>query len=233
MQIDPASLLIWADDDLLIVSKPAGLPTLVDGYHSEAPYLAGLLRQAYGPLWVVHRLDRETSGVIAFARTAQAHRHLNTQFEKHQAAKLYHALAVGAPPWEASTCQLRLRPDGDRRHRTVVDAAGGKPAVTDLRVLERLGAFCLLEAAPRTGRTHQIRTHLAALGLPLVGDALYGGPPPAESGLPIERVALHAFRLSLLHPRSGLPQQFEAPYPPDFAACLEALRPPGSVLTSR
>lgn len=226
MPIDPASLLLWADDDLLVVNKPAGLPTLVDGYHPEAPYLAGLLREAYAPLWVVHRLDRETSGVMVFARTAQAHRELNRQFEQHQAAKRYHALASGAPAWETKQCSLRLRPDGDRRHRTVIDPRRGKPAETELRVLERFPGMCLLEAAPRTGRTHQIRAHLAALQLPLLGDALYGGPDPAETGLPIARLALHAVQLSLLHPNSGLAQQFEAPYPPDFSACLAALRQP-------
>jgi tRNA pseudouridine32 synthase / 23S rRNA pseudouridine746 synthase len=224
MLFDPASLLIWSDDDLLVANKPAGLPTLVDGYHPQAPYLAGILRQAYAPLWVVHRLDRETSGVIVFARTAQAHRELNRQFEQRQASKVYHALAAGAPDWETRTCHLRLRPDGDRRHRTVVDARQGKTAETAIRVLERLGAFCLLEAVPHTGRTHQIRAHLAALGLPIAADALYGGPPAAEGSLPIARLALHAARLSLLHPLDGLPRQFDAPYPPDFAGCLEVLR---------
>jgi len=219
----PADIpLLYLDEALLVVDKPAGLPTLVDGYHPEALYLLGLLKVAYDPLWVVHRLDRETSGVIVFARTALAHRALNTQFEKHQAIKHYHALALGNPPWEEKTVKLPLRPDGDRRHRTVPDPQRGKTAWTDLRVLERLDGCALVEAIPRTGRTHQIRAHLAALGYPLVGDSLYGGRP--EAGL--ERVGLHAYVLKLFHPTNGAAMQFCAPYPGDLDKALSRLRQP-------
>ena len=174
MGIDPAKLELWSDGALLVVNKPAGLPTLVDGYDPAAPYLLGLLKESFGPLWVVHRLDRETSGVIVFARNADAHRALNTQLEKHQAQKVYHALVDGSPEWTEKTVRLPLRTNGDRKHRSVVDIRRGKVAETQLRVLRRFGAISLVQAIPRTGRTHQIRVHLAAQGCPVISDALYG-----------------------------------------------------------
>ena len=217
--------ILYVDNALLVVNKPAGLPTLVDGYNPEKPYLVGLLKQTYDPLWTVHRLDKDTSGVIVFARTAAAHRHLNTQFEQRQANKVYHVLVFGSPPWETLTVDLPLRVDGDRKHRTVVDAKRGKPAVTGLRVLERLGIISEIEAAPHPGRTHQIRVHLAAQGYPIVADTLYG-PKLAPEAAPMERLGLHARSLSLAHPETGAEMHFEAPYPQDFAEALVKLRTP-------
>ncbi|MBN2550948.1 MAG: RluA family pseudouridine synthase [Anaerolineales bacterium] len=223
-----------------MVNKPAGLPTLPDGYHPEAPYLVGLLKQVYQPLWVIHRLDKETSGVMAFARNAAAHRNLNTQFEQRKASKVYHALVRGVPDWATMSVDLPLRPDGDRRHRTVVDAQRGKPALTDLRLMENLGDYALIEAAPHTGRTHQIRVHLAAQGYSLVGDRLYGKSaglflkdihpgslgPEGETAI-LSRLGLHAWSLLLSHPANAQPMHFNAPYPDDFASALSHLRHPG------
>ena len=219
--LEISDLVLWSDETLLVVNKPAGLPTLPDGYNPTAPYLGGILTPAFGRLWVVHRLDRYTSGVVAFARTSQAHRTLNTQFEGRQVSKVYHALVVGNPDWTEKTVRQPLLANGDRRHRTVVDAQKGKTAETSLRVLEQFGGFALVEAVPHTGRTHQIRAHLAFLGLPIVADELYGG------GLehpPLERTALHASRLTLNHPANGERIGFEAPYPEDFRAGLKHLR---------
>ena len=214
--------VLYIDDHLLVVAKPAGLPTLVDGYHPEAPFLVGILKETYPALWVVHRLDRQTSGVIVFARTAAAHRSLNTQFEQRQATKTYHALVHGSPAWDTQTVHLPLRPDGDRRHRTVVDPQDGKPAETDLLVLERFERFALLQATPHTGRTHQIRAHLAALGHPIVSDPLYGGAElPA-----LPRLGLHACSLKLLHPVSAEELEFTAPYPQDMERAIDSLRQP-------
>jgi tRNA pseudouridine32 synthase/23S rRNA pseudouridine746 synthase len=215
--------VLYVDDALLVVNKPAGLPTLVDGYNPNAPYLVGLLKQTYHPLWTVHRLDKDTSGVIVFARTAQAHRHLNTQFEQRQANKVYHALVFGSPPWEKLTVDLPLRANGDRKHRTVVDGERGKLAVTELRVLEHLGLLSLIEATPHTGRTHQIRVHLAAQGYPIVADPLYG-PKISPEAAPLPRLGLHAWSLSLIHPESAIEMRFEALYAEDFAEALAELR---------
>ena len=216
----PDGLVMWADEALLIVNKPAGLPTLVDGYHPEAAFLVGLLKTAYNPLWVVHRLDRDTSGAMVFARSAAAHRVLNTQFEKRQANKCYHALALGEPAWEDQTIDLPLRADGDRRHRTIVDWQNGKASCTRLRVLERFKGCALVEATPLTGRTHQIRAHLAALGYPVATDALYGG----EAQTWMARLALHALSLAFFHPTHNERLTFEAPYPADFSDALRNLR---------
>lgn len=225
---DP-NLALYLDEALLVVNKPAGLPTLVDGYQRDAPYLAGQLNEVYGRVWVVHRLDKDTSGVIVFARTAQAHRELNNQFEQRQASKVYHALVIGQPEWDEKAVDLPLRPNGDRRHRTVIDPQRGKQASTALRILERFEGYALVEATPRTGRTHQIRAHLAAVGHPLIADELYRGPGRVEPGATvnptvIDRLGLHARSLALIHPLSGQPQHFEAPYPQDFAGALEKLR---------
>ena len=223
------NLALYLDEALLVIDKPSGLPTLVDGFHPYVPYLVGLLGEAYGRIWVVHRLDKETSGVIAFARTAQAHRDLNTQFEQRRASKVYHALVIGQPEWDEKCVDLPLRPDGDRRHRTVIDQRMGKPAITKLRVLEGYGAFALVEAIPLTGRTHQIRAHLAACGHSLIADRLYRRSGDTRSGSipgtePIKRLGLHARSLTLFHPINGQLQSFTAPYPQDFASAIEQLR---------
>lgn len=233
----PESLVLWADAHLLVINKPAGLPTLPGGW-TPGPHVRGILEPVYGRLWVVHRLDRQTSGVLALARTAEAHRSLNLQFDAHRVAKVYHALVVGLPTWDRLTVELPLRADGDRQHRTVVDRQRGKPSVTELRVLERLNPCALVEAIPRTGRTHQIRAHLAALGHPIVGDALYGGDrvasaaamgpgsrPVAMAGPPVlERPGLHAWSLTIHHPLTGEQLTFQAPYPADLIEALSAIR---------
>lgn len=219
--------LLWADDDLIVVNKPAGLPALPDGYDRAAPFLRGLLEASYGRLWVVHRLDRDTSGVMVLARTAHAHCALNLQFDHRQVSKLYHALVNGVPDWNEHTLDLPLKADADRRHRTL-PKPDGKPAITHLRVLERLGRYTLMEARPETGRTHQIRAHLMALGLPIVADALYGDGLGiyADEGeqLLLGRLGLHAWSLAFEHPRSGERLQFNAPYPHDLEAALRHLR---------
>jgi tRNA pseudouridine32 synthase / 23S rRNA pseudouridine746 synthase len=217
----PASWVLWVDEAFIAVNKPSGLRTLPDGYNPDTPHLKSLLEPNYGKVWIVHRLDKETSGVIVLARTAEAHRSLNTQFEQHTAHKVYHALVRGTPEWEEKSIDFPLRANGDRRHRTVADAQRGKPALTRLRVIERFNAFALVEARPETGRTHQIRCHLAALGYPLAGDRLYGGEEPVP---PLESFALHASSLSLKHPVSGKTLLLEAPYPNDYQIALERLR---------
>ena len=228
-------VVLWSDMAIVVANKPAGLLVIRGGFASE-PYLAHVLEASFGRLWVVHRLDRETSGVVVFARCAAAHRDLNTQFQERDVAKLYHALVVGVPPWDQLEVDLALRRDGDRRHRTVVDAQG-KPSLTQFRILEQLGGYALLEAVPRTGRTHQIRAHLFAIGYPIVGDGLYGGGAEQSSatfpgegegkegtGPPlIARCALHALSITFAHPSTGERLAFSAPYPDDLARALTRL----------
>jgi tRNA pseudouridine32 synthase/23S rRNA pseudouridine746 synthase len=226
---------LWSDEFLLVVNKPAGLLTIPGGYRSE-PHLKEILEPVYGRLWIVHRLDRDTSGVLVLARSAVAHRALNTQFQEHRTVKVYHALVSGAPEWDERTVDAPLEPNGDRRHRTIVlqfeDAGKGKPSLTECHVLERFDRYSLIRVIPRTGRTHQIRAHLAYLGLPILADKLYGGrsmksqdrrADPSDQP-PIARTALHALALTLRHPLTAEPTRFEAPYPEDFAGALCYLR---------
>lgn len=229
----PLLSVLWEDEALLAINKPAGLATLPDGYNPALPHVKSLLEPTYGRLWIVHRLDKDTSGILLLARTAEAHRNLNTQFEQHQVSKCYHALVTGSPDWDKYTVCLPLRPNGDRRHRTVVDARRGKTAITHLRVLERLGDYTLLEASPETGRTHQIRAHLAALGFSIAGDTLYtlrialpGNrlSTTIKEETPFADLALHARTLEFVHPIRGERLRLEAPYPEAFDQGLRSLR---------
>lgn len=225
--------LLWSDDDLLIVNKPSGLLTIRDGYDPDKPYLSALLQKDYGRVWVVHRLDKDTSGVMLFARNAATHQALNAQFEQHQVRKIYHAIVIGMSEWEEVSISLPLTVDGDRKHRTIIDHQTGKAAQTDVLTLKRLGLFTLLAALPRTGYTHQIRTHLAAIGLPILNDPLYKSLKPETQAmlearkiaakLPIHRLALHAYQISFTHPVSGVQMTTQAPYPDDFNQALEAI----------
>jgi RluA family pseudouridine synthase len=238
MKLDPGEIVLYCDDALLAINKPAGLATLPEGYDPAAPHVKSILEPMFGRLWIVHRLDRETSGVLVLARSAQAHQNLNDQFSHRKIKKTYWAVVHGCPDWGGKTARSPLLPDGDRHHRTIVDQRSGKPATTEFRLLEPFSAYALLEAIPLTGRTHQIRAHLSSLGLPVVGDSLYGGQPAlylsqlkpgfrggtrGECAL-IQRTALHAESISLEHPITFQALSLSAPIPKDFNAALRQLR---------
>lgn len=220
-------MILWSDDDLLVVNKPAGLLTVQDGYDASLPTLTKALSPAWGHLWVVHRLDKDTSGVLLLARNPDTHRILNAAFRERQIHKTYHALVYNLPPWDELTVNHPLRLDGDRRHRTVIDPTAGKPAQTHLSVLQRFERVALLQAAPTTGYTHQIRAHCAAAGFPLIADPLYwipGAPRPVpDPSWPIHRTALHASSIALNHPITGVGLSFSAPYPTDLSETLVTL----------
>lgn len=228
--------ILYQDETLLVINKPAGLSTLPDGYNPTLPHVKSVLELQTGRLWIVHRLDKGTSGVLLLARTAESHRSLNTQFEQHQVSKIYHALVIGNPIWHVKTIDLPLRPNGDRSHRTLIDRDNGKLAISHLKVLERFGHYCLVEAAPETGRTHQIRAHLSSEDLYIIGDKLYGF---RKSGIPMEShpqyeidlskisvagIGLHARSLEINHPISGQRLKFEALYPACWEEILQLLR---------
>lgn len=211
--------IIYEDSYLIIVDKPAGLSVLPDGWEQDTPYLVKLLEEKYGKVFIVHRLDKITSGVMVFARDAETHRALNMQFESHEAQKTYHAILEGNPKWEEKVAKHPLRANVGHKHRTMVDDKNGKPSETRFRIIKRFDESALVEAKPMTGRTHQIRVHAYALGHPLVEDVLYGARD--QYGLP--RPMLHAQTLSLIHPATNERVKFSAPHPPDFEEALKIL----------
>lgn len=211
--------ILYEDDYLLVLDKPAGLPVLPDGWEKDSDYLVKRLEEQFGKIFIVHRLDKTTSGVMVFARDAQTHRALNIQFESHEAQKTYHALVEGNPKWDQKIAKHPLRANVGHKHRTMVDDKNGKPSETHFRVIKRYEESSLVEAKPMTGRTHQIRVHAYALGHPLVGDMLYGAQEPHQ----IARPMLHAQSLSFIHPVTNKRVNFSAPHPADFAEALKQM----------
>ncbi len=179
------------------------------------------------PVTIVHRLDRETSGVTVLARTPAAAAALAEAFRTGGPEKTYLALTARAPAPAEGRIDLALGKDPARAGLRRVDPAGDA-AATRYRTLRAGPSAALVEARPETGRTHQIRVHLAALGAPLLGDPRYGGPRRVGE-VSIPRVMLHARRLELIHPETGAPIAFEAPVPEDFLAAEAALVPPAVV----
>jgi 23S rRNA pseudouridine1911/1915/1917 synthase len=204
----PAYQIVHEDDDLLVVDKPAGLLTAPTP-ESDRNNLASLLARRSDPpqpVLVVHRIDLDTSGLLVFAKTADANRILSETFRRHDLLREYLAVAAGRVP---DTLTIVDRPVGER------------DAITHLAVVERLGDLAtVVRARLETGRTHQIRLHLQGSGHPVLGDRSYGdndGPQPP-------RMALHATALAFAHPRTGAPLRFDSPWPPDIAGWLEQLR---------
>ncbi len=212
--------IIYEDQYLIVLDKPAGLSVLPDGWEKDSEYLVKMLEEEYESVFIVHRLDKITSGVMVFARDAETHRALNIQFENHEAQKTYHAIIEGNPKWEEKVAKHPLRANVGHKHRTAVDDKNGKPSETRFRVMKRLEESALVEAKPMTGRTHQIRVHAYALGHPLVEDVLYGARD--RYGLP--RPMLHAQTLSFVHPGTNERVKFSAPHPSAFDDALNILK---------
>ena len=200
--------LVHLDDDLLVVDKPAGLLAVPGRGADKQDCLARRLQTCWPGALVVHRLDEATSGLMVFARHPEAQRRLGRAFERREVIKRYVALVHGRLADEHGEIDLPLAADWPRRPRQRVDREGGRPALTRWRRLgasatarDGSGAFTRLLLEPLTGRTHQLRVHLQALGHPIVGDRLYG---PAQEP-PGPRLMLHATGLALPHPATGEP----------------------------
>jgi tRNA pseudouridine32 synthase/23S rRNA pseudouridine746 synthase len=207
--------VLYEDEDILAVNKPEGLVAVPERRRVEQSLIEMLSTQRAEKLYIVHRIDRETSGVIVFARNAEAHRQLNRQFETRSVEKVYLALVHGIIRDDQGEIDKPLRQFGSGR--VGVDDQRGKASVTEFRVLDRLPAFTLLEVRPRTGRRHQIRVHLYSIGHSVVGDPLYGEQAVQRS---YPRLMLHARRLSL-HLPSGQRLTLEAPIPESFSRVVQ------------
>lgn len=238
LEPEPIPLVVLHEDaDLIVVDKPAGLVvhpapghprgTLVNALLHHCRDLAGIggvLRPG-----IVHRLDQGTSGVLVAAKHDAAHASLATQFREHTVERVYLALVRGVPGAEGGRVDRPVGRHPHDRKRMSVRSETGRAALTDWRVARRFPAsgVSLLEVRPGTGRTHQIRVHLASIGLPIVGDPVYGrrggGSAAARGALGLARPALHARVLGFDHPRSGERLRFAAEPPADLAAALEAL----------
>lgn len=225
--------VLYEDTDVVVIDKPAGLVVHAGAGHPTGTLVNALLHH-FGTLatfgrddlrpGIVHRLDRDTSGVLVAARTDKAHQALAAQFHDRSVEKIYLALVHGhlRPPQGRIT--LPIARDPVRRTRMTTKLASGRSALTEYRVLEEFDRFSFLEIRLGTGRTHQIRVHLASLGQPVVGDRLYGAPASIP-GTPLEgRFFLHAHRLAFTSPSTGERITIESPLAPELAAHLERIR---------
>jgi 23S rRNA pseudouridine1911/1915/1917 synthase len=220
--------VVFEDDDLMVVSKPAGVvvhaapglreSTLVDALTAQGRPLAP--RAGAGRAGIVHRLDRDVSGLLIVAKTDTAHSRLVDAMKRRAIERRYIALVNGVLPTDSGKIDAPVGRDPKHRTRMAV-SPGGRPAVTWFTVKARLGDCALLDVRLETGRTHQIRTHLASIGHPVVGDAAYGRDPALAKRIGLRRPFLHAARLSFDHPTSGERLEFESPLPDDLAAALE------------
>ncbi len=230
--------IIYEDDAIVIVHKPANFLAIPDRYIAERPNLVNFLKKRYEEIFVVHRLDKETSGVICYAKNADSHRHLSKQFEDRTVEKIYKVLVEGRVHEAEGIIDKPIA-----RHVSIAGKMrihnSGKASVTHYEVEKHIGDYTLVQANIKTGRTHQIRVHFAAIGYPLMIDGMYGrqgefflssikqkkfniGKDQEERPL-MSRTTLHSWKLSLDHPVTGKRMDFLAPLPKDFRAVLKQL----------
>jgi 23S rRNA pseudouridine955/2504/2580 synthase/23S rRNA pseudouridine1911/1915/1917 synthase len=228
--------IIYQDDDIVVVNKPSGIVVIPDQYTDEEGTLAGMLKkQLNQKMWVVHRTDRDTTGVLVFAKSAQSHRNISMQFENLKVHKKYIALLSGVLEEDKGVISKPILISG----RDVSIDIEGKESITNFDVTERFKSYTLVEAMPLTGRRHQIRIHFWSIGHPLAIDSKYGVADPmmlsrlkrgykakkGEEEKPIiSRLTLHAASLTFALLQTGKEQTFKSPLPKDFELALKQLR---------
>ncbi len=225
-------LLLYEDEALLVLSKAPQVLVIPDRFNNNLPNLFDLLN-SFSHFFVVHRIDKETSGVLLFAKTSEAHSILSQEFENRTIKKIYHAITHNAPP---NVADIIKQPLLEHKGKVRIDSHG-KESKTIYRVLEQFNGFTFLELQPLTGRLHQIRVHLQSIGCPILCDSLYGqgkvfylssikkNYKGKENERPlISRTALHATSLTICHPLTKKIVTFRSPYPDDFATTLQVLR---------
>jgi 23S rRNA pseudouridine1911/1915/1917 synthase len=230
--------ILFEDESIIAINKPSQLLVIPDRWDPNKPSLISILQDRYpgDKIYVVHRLVKDTSGVILFARTAAAHKHLCQQMEQRQVTKKYFAIVKGEVEHDGI---VNLNIDTDRGRRgTVTIHRKGKESSTEYKIVERFKGFTYLEVIPRTGRTHQVRVHLQAIGHPLAIDPLYGDnepiylsklkrnyrfKPDQEERPLIDRLTLHAAEILVTHPLSHQPVTIAAELPKDMRVLLNVL----------
>lgn len=222
--------IIHEDDDLIVLNKPAGLVVHPAAGHSTGTLVHALLAHAADlqPIGgvirpgIIHRLDKDTSGILVVAKNETALHFVQEQFKKRTVEKKYLALSDGHPPTPTGRIEAAIHRDpGNRKKMAVVSEDKGRMAVSEYSLIDRFPQHSLLEVQIHTGRTHQIRVHLAFLGCPVLGDRVYGHRSPS---LPVKRQMLHAWSIAFIAPGSHIQLQFEAPLPADFRHTLNNLR---------
>ena len=230
-------VVVFEDEHLIVVDKPAGMVVHPAAGNADGTLVNALLHHCAGQLsgiggvarpGIVHRIDKDTSGLLVVAKSDKAHEGLARQFADHSLERAYLAVVNGYPMPPGGTVRDRLgRSDHDRKKMAVLpdDSSRGKHAVTHYRTLEKLDYCTLVECRLETGRTHQVRVHLASIGHPLVGDPVYGKPitqlRPILKALGFERQALHAAVLGFVHPVTGATHRFESPMPADMRELID------------
>ena len=244
-RVEPEDLplsVIYEDEHLVAIDKPADMIVHPGRGQTTGTLVAALqfhfdsLSDVGGTLrpGIVHRLDRDTTGVIVVAKNNQVHHKLSRQFELREVTKRYHAICWGRLELDSDYIETHVGVSRRNREKMRVVPAGGKSrhAETFYEVIERFDRTSYLRLSPRTGRTHQLRVHMAHLNHPILADRLYGGDRPEGRELPIRRQALHARSLEVTHPVTGKAIRFEAPLPEDFCQVLECLRSGGGPVGS-
>jgi 23S rRNA pseudouridine955/2504/2580 synthase/23S rRNA pseudouridine1911/1915/1917 synthase len=229
-------LIVFEDDQLIALNKPSGLLSIPDREGKDIS-LKKMLQEKYPAIFTVHRLDKDTSGLIVFAKNDIAHKHLSMQFEARQTKKIYNGLVIGSPTNEQGTIESPIAEHPAKNGLMIINRKG-KEAVTDYQVLETFGIYSWMQFRIHTGRTHQIRIHMKELGHPIVCDELYGDGKPLllssiknkfklskkeEEERPIlNRLALHAYQLSF-STVNGEKKELQADVPKDMRATLQQL----------